>query len=244
MRRREMVLITAPGLPPWPKLYLDRRRRIAHVVAKHPTWRSYEWALRATALLKWIVFAPTGYCLWLQLVRFDPTLRFVALFLGCCFLFPIINLTVRYSTHGFFARQIFAARTEFWASSQAIAFRSRFYRKPVVVWRKWKDQRVKSKFILNRDADAASCSMDRQGNQNRPRSHLDEAMILELVVAAVDTRNTVASRDQLLQRTLPVTEVNSRLARKFTMVFAAAVMLTADSSNVSATEVAGTDIDH
>ncbi len=244
MRPRKMVLVTAPGLPPWPRLYLDQQRRLAYVVAKHPTWRSYEWALRATTFLKWVVFVPTGYCLWLQLFQLDTSVRIVALFLGCCFLFPIVSLTIRYSTHGFLARQLFATRTKFWASPHAIAFQSRFYRKPVVVWRRWKDQRVKSKFILNRDADAASCSMDRQGTQNHPRGHLNEAMVLEIVVTAVDTRTTVASRDQLLQRTIPITEVDGQLARKFTMVFAAAVMLTSNDSQVSALTTSGTDIDH
>lgn len=243
MLHRDMVQVTAPGLPPWPRLYFDRRKRRAMVVAKHPIWRSYEWALWTAAFFKWMVFFSVAYWGWLYLSQLEPVLRFLALFLVLGFLLPVLDAAIRYSGSGFLARQIFATKTVFWASPNVIAFRSRFYHKPVVIWRQWKGQRVRARFILNRDQDAASRMTMNSTKQLLPRHHLDEAMVLEIVVATVDPKTSIASRDQMLQRSIPVTEVNMRLARKFTMVFSAATMLTSIGPNETQHTTPGTDID-
>lgn len=243
MRHRDMVLVTAPGLPPWPRLYFDQRNRRAIVIAKHPTWRSYQWAFRTAAFFKWMVFFSVMYWGWLYLSPIEPLFRIMALFLVLCFLLPILDTAIRFSGCGFLARQIFATKTVIWASPNAIAFRSWFYRKPVVVWRQWKGQQVRTRFILNRDQDATSQLTMNSAKSLLPRHHLDEAMVLEIVVAAVDPRTSIVSRDQMLQRSIPVTEVNMRLARKFTMVFSAATMLTSIGPNESQQINPGIDID-
>ena len=243
MPHSNMVLVTAPGLPPWPRLYFDQRKRRVIVIAKHPTWRSYQWAFRTATFFKWMVVFSAMYWGWLYLNPLEPLFRFAALFLVACFLLPVLNAVIHHSGCNFIARQIFATKTVFWASPNAIAFKSRFYHKPVVVWRQWKGQRVRTRFILNRDQDAASQLTLNSARPLIPRHHFDEAMVLEIVVSSVDPKSRIVSQDQMLQRSILVTEVNMRLARKFTMVFSAATMLTSVEPNESQHINPGVDID-
>ena len=244
MSRRSLKRISAPGLPPWPRLYFDQDKKIAVVSARHATWRSFEWARRASYVLLAAATAVVAYLLWIRLPIQDPAIRGAGAFLITAFVFPIAKPLVENASRGFLARQIFASRTILWASEKAIAFKSRFYSKPVVVWRYWKGQTVTGKFILNRDLNATRYATDERQNKPGPRSHLDEAMVLEIVISAMDKDVPMTSRGQgPLQRTVPVTELNSQLATKFTMVFAAATMLTQKTDEKQKQSGSGTDID-
>ena len=244
MSRRSLKRISAPGLPPWPRLYFDQDKKIAVVSARHATWRSFEWARRASYVLLAAATAVVAYLLWIRLPIQDPAIRGAGAFLITAFVFPIAKPLVENASRGFLARQIFASRTVLWASEKAIAFKSRFYSKPVVVWRYWKGQTVTGKFILNRDQNATRYATDERQNKPGPRSHLDEAMVLEIVISAMDKDAPMTSRGQgPLQRTVPVTELNSQLATKFTMVFAAATMLTQKTDEKQKQSGSGTDID-
>ena len=244
MKRRSLKRISAPGLPPWPRLYLDQDKKVAVVSARHATWRSFEWARRASYVLLAAATAVVAYLLWIRLPIQDPAIRGAGAFLITAFVFPIAKPLVENASRGFLARQIFASRTILWASEKAIAFKSRFYSKPVVVWRYWKGQTVTGKFILNRDLNATRYATDERQNKPGPRSHLDEAMVLEIVISAMDKDAPMTSRGQgPLQRTVPVTELNSQLATKFTMVFAAATMLTQKTDEKQKQSGSGTDID-
>jgi len=244
MSRRSLKRISAPGLPPWPRLYFDQDKKIAVVSARHATWRSFEWARRASYVLLAAATAVVAYLLWIRLPIQDPAMRGAGAFLITAFVFPIAKPLVENASRGFLARQIFASRTILWASEKAIAFKSRFYSKPVVVWRYWKGQTVTGKFILNRDQNATRYATDERQNKPGPRSHLDEAMVLEIVISAMDRDVPMTSRGQgPLQRTVPVTELNSQLATKFTMVFAAATMLTQKTDEKQEQSGSGTDID-
>lgn len=188
--------------------------------------------------------AAVAYQLWLRLPVQNPALRGAGAFLIVVIVFPMARPLIETASRGFLARQIFASRTTLWASEKAIAFKSRFYAKPVVVWRRWKGQTVMGKFILNRDQNAMRYATDERQNKPGPRSHLDEAMVLEIVISAMNKDVPMATRGQgPLQRTVPVTEVNSQLATKFTMVFAAATMLTQIPNDKRSQTTQGTDID-
>ena len=244
MSRRSLKRISAPGLPPWPRLYFDQDKKIAVVSARHATWRSFEWARRASYVLLAGVMAIAVYLLWSRLPIQNPAIRGAGALFIAAIIFPIAKPLVETASRGFLARQIFASRTILWTSEKAIAFRSRFYSKPVVVWRHWKGQTVTGKFILNRDQNATRYATDERQNKQGPRSHLDEAMVLEIVISAMDKDVPMTSRGQgPLQRTVPVTELNSQLATKFTMVFAAATMLTQKTDEQRKRSVSGTDID-
>ena len=244
MPRRSLKRITAPGLPPWPRLYFDREKKVAVVSVRHATWRSFEWASRGSYVLLIAAMAIAGYMLWIRLPIQNPVMRGTGAVAILAFVFPIAKPLVETTSRGFLARQIFASRTILWASEKAIAFKSRFYSKPVVVWRHWKGQTVTGKFILNRDQNATRYATDERPNKRGPRSHLDEAMVLEIVISAMNKDAPMTSRGQgPLQRTVPVTELNSQLATKFTMVFAAATMLTQKTDEKQRRSSSGTDID-
>lgn len=188
--------------------------------------------------------AAVAYQLCFRLPVQNPALRGSGAFLIVAFVFPIARPLIETASRGFLARQIFASRTTLWTSEKAIAFKSRFYSKPVVVWRRWKGQTVMGKFILDRDQNAMRYATDERQNKPGPRSHLDEAMVLEIVISAMNKDVPTAIRGQgPLQRTVPVTEVNSQLATKFTMVFAAATMLTQIPNDKRSQTTQGTDID-
>lgn len=244
MKLRSLKRISAPGLPPWPRLYFDRDKKVAVVSVRHATWRSFEWAGRASYVLTIAAMAVVAYALWIRLPVENPVLRGAGVFLIAAIVFPIAKPLIETASRGFLARQIFASRTILWASEKAIAFKSRFYSKPVVVWRHWKGQTVTGKFILNRDQNATRYATDERQNKQGPRSHLDEAMVLEIVISAMNKDAPMTSRGQgPLQRTVPVTELNSQLATKFTMVFAAATMLTQKTDDKRRQRSNGTDID-
>ena len=63
MSRRSLKRITAPGLPPWPRLYFDQDKKVAVVSARHATWRSFEWARRAAYVLLAAAMALVVYVL-------------------------------------------------------------------------------------------------------------------------------------------------------------------------------------
>ena len=242
MLNRNFKLLTAPGLPSWPKLYVDYEARRACVVARHPTWRSYQCAMRLAAMLSLIGFFITAYWVWCFFGETDMVSRVVFTLLVCLILFPIVKFVTVNGSVGFLARQAFATKTVVWVSAHAFAFQSRMFIKPVVVWRSWKGQTVRLSFILNRDNDAANVAFNLKPNQRGLQPKLNEAMILEIVVSASNTENRTASSEQLLRRTIPVTEVNSRNARMFTTVFAAAVAVTSKRAE-DANKRGGVDVD-
>ncbi|MEM9409498.1 MAG: hypothetical protein AAGA30_00125 [Planctomycetota bacterium] len=231
--------LIAPGLPSWPKLYVDRQSRRAFVFAKHPTWRSYRYASRFAKLLAFLVWLLATYCMWVFLHEFETESRLLISIFSSVLLFPIAQFLVIHGTVGFMARQIFATRTRVWITPNSFAYRSRMVRKPIVIWRQWKGQDVRLSFILNRDDGAAFAAAEsKPGNQS---PHVQQAMILEIVISSTNRQDRMASSEHLLRRTIPLTEVSSRNARKLSTVFAAAVAVTAKKANSGSQR--GVDID-
>lgn len=234
--------VTAPGLPNWPKLYVDQRTRRAFVVARHATWRSYFCASRCAMLLTWISYLVIVGMIWQLTEGLENAYRVVPTLVPCVILFPLAKFAVTQGSIGFLARQVFPTRTRVWVSPRAFAFRCRLYTRPVVIWRHWKGQNVQISFIMNRDDDAAREQVNANPNQRSLQTYLNEAMILEAVVASTSEDNPTAKSNQLLRRSIPVTEVSSRVARKFSTVLNAAVAATAHVS-VQQPQHGGKDID-
>lgn len=243
MPHRNFQLLTAPGLPSWPKLYVDFKLKRACVVAKHPTWRSYQCAMRLTAIFTFVGCAVVVYCSWHFWSGAENVFRVFLTLTSCLLLFPIVKFLSVHEGTGFLARQVFPTNTTVWVSSTAFAFRSRLLLRPVSVWRRWKGQTVRLSFILNRDNDAAQAAYSLKPHQKALlQAQLNEAMVLVLVISASNSQNRVTSNEQLLRRTIPLTEVSGRNARKFTTVLAAAVAITSTVSESKASR-GGIDVD-
>ena len=226
MRRNRFQLLTAPGLPSWPKLYVNLETRRACVVARHPTWRSYQYAWHVALLLSWLGYVIAAVSAWHYWESDDLIVRISFTLISCLLLFPIIKFATIHGAVGFLARQVFPTRTTVWVSASGLAFRSRLYGRPIVIWRHWKGQAVRLSFILNRDDDATCTGLNLKPAQRMLQIHLNEAMILEIVVSSATENGQLTSNEQFLRRSIPMTEVSSRNARKFTTVFAAAFAIT------------------
>ena len=242
MRRNQFQRVTAPGLPSWPRLYVDLKSRHAYIVVRHPTWRSYQCAWRIATVMSWLGCMVAAVFVWNALAGFDNVFRILLTLVSCAVLFPVVKFVMVHGSVGFLARQFFPTRTKLWVSAKGFAFRSRLYARPIVVWRHWKGQSVRLSFILSRDDDAASAAINLKPTQKRLQATLNEALMLEVVISAATPRDKMISNEQLLRRTIPLTEVSSRYARKFTTVFSAAVAVTSEVTQASQ-QTEGIDID-
>lgn len=239
-----MQRVTAPGLPASPALYFDSEKRQAKVSVRHATWHSREWALRVT---NWLVLLIVGLLvrfLW-QLFEYAPPAKILTLLLVAIIAFPIATYAIRFSLIGFLERQIFPTRTTFWFTSNAIAFKSRLYSNPVVLWRNWKSQPVKISFTLVRDGQASEYADRIPYTKKRSRDHFSRSEILTVIIKATGQGVSFDQYGQPdAQRAIPVTEVSNRVGHNFTLVYANAATLTAiESSVVEAPRTSGTDID-
>lgn len=221
-----MIQVNSPGLPPWPTLWFDRRKSRAVVRVRHPTWRSYECAYFATEFMVWIINGGIAYSVWMVFSTPELALRVFFVFLALIICFPIAALTTRSALRDPLARLVFATRTTFWVTKEAVIFKSRLYSSPVVAYRLWKDKPIGIKFIVQQDADANRFITDHQPQRKWPRTPINEAAVIGLVVATPSGYDgAMPTTSGNLQRSIPISEVSNRFAQKFSTVFAAALML-------------------
>lgn len=245
MKTNKLIRVTGPGLPPYPKLMFDPKNRRAIVSVRHPTWQSHEWAIHATALVVWAVTGLLVFFAWKIAPDFEIVFKVMVFLFATVILYNVVNFLLHRSLRYFLARRVFATRTIFWFTSEAIAFRSRLYAKPVIVWRKWHSLPVRVRFILLPDRDVLVFSNSLSSKRKVPSEHLHESRMLEIVLTTVDRQRDVNLNGQdTILRTIPITEIDNRLATKFTMVYAAAVMLTASvQTPIESESKGGVDID-
>ena len=239
-----MKRVTAPGLPNKPVLYFDEETKRAKVSIRHATWQSREWAMKTTKIILAIAL---GIYVW-QVIRILSGSRpedIMVTIVGSLILIPIAIHAIRYTLIGFLERQIFPARTTLWFTPNAIAFKSRLYASPVVVWRTWKGQPVKISFILDMDQGALDYADTLHHMKRFYRSHFNSSEMLSMVVKAVDQGIGAEHLGQPdAQRLIPITEVSNRVSRKFTLVYATAASMTAIKPSVAETPRSnGIDID-
>lgn len=241
-----MYRAIAPSLPPYPKLMFNPAARRAVVSVWHPTWQSHEWAKYPTEAVVWIVVGLFAWFLWPYLPPTEGPYRILFCFFATVAFSPIAAFFLRQSLRGFLARRIFPTKTVIWFTPNAIAFKSRLYAKPVVVWRKWQSQTVRIRFILQPDRNAEILAKQLRSEPKQTAiDHLEESQLLEMVLTTSDKpKQTNLQSQEGLLRTIPITEINSRLATRFTIVFAAAAALTAAIQSPTTNEARkGTDID-
>ena len=202
------------------------------VSARHPTWQGHEWAIRCTEVLVWIVTLILAWLIWPWIPPLELVIRIVMFIGAVCAAGSVAAFFLRRSITSFLARTLFATKTVFWFSPEAIAFQSRKYARPVIMWRKWNSSQVRIRFLVVPDHDAKNLLDDVRDARKRatrlrfPTVHLEEAEMLGVIVTTADFRSHQESKEMIIRR-LPITEINSRLSVNFTMVYAAAVNLTA-----------------
>lgn len=240
-----MIQANSPGLPPWPKLWFDRKRDRAVVTVRHPTWRSYECAYLATDCIVWIICGVIACLVWMLFATPELGLRVFFVLVAIVICFPMVALATRAALREPIARLLFPTKTTFWVTEDSVVFKSRLYQAPVVVWRQWKGKPIGIKFIVQPDAEANQYITDHQPKRKWPRTPISEASIIGIVVSTpTGYDGGIPSSGGNLQRSIPVSEVSSRLAQKFSTVFSAALMLVPlEESESRRSEANGVDID-
>ena len=240
-----MIQVNSPGLPPWPKLWFDKMQRKAVVVVRHPTWRSYECAYLATEFVVWMVNGGIAFTAWTVFATPELALRVFFVLMAFIICFPMAALATRSALRDPFARQVFATKTTFWVTENSVIFKSRLYSSPVVVWRQWKDKPIGIKFIVQPDADANRYITDHQQQRKWPRTPINEAAVIELVVSTpTGYDGALPTANGNLQRSIPISEASGRFAQKFSTVFAAALLLVPlEEQKRKPTKSNGVDID-
>lgn len=240
-----MICVTSPGLPARPKLLFDPDKRRAMITARHTTWQSHEWAIIATRLITLLVICLAAWFVWSRL----PGQRAGEKAVICLFLLvvivPFVRVALGISLHGFLARQVFPCRTSVWVTPDAVAFRSHLYERPVTIWRRWKGRPVGVRFIVLPNRNATSYKYGLDFKKSRSRGHLDNAKMLAMVINSTNERWNVNldGHDGSL-RTLPMTDIDADDAERFTMVYAAALTMTAAEKEASPRAASvGTDIE-
>jgi hypothetical protein len=243
-----LVRVTAPGLPTWPRLYFDPKTKRARISAKLVTWRSHLWAGRMEGLLLLIVYSIPAYFVYQWVVNGDGDFsrRLGYGIVGSAIAFSLSRPLLGSIFRPFFAKIIFCQRVKVWFTPTAFAFSSRFYNKPVVVWRSWKGNPVQGRFDLADDEEAEMVKESLSFEQKVRAKHLSMAKVLRVIITTINPSRLLGAEHQAnLVRSIPLTEIDGNDAQKFTMVLAAASSLTslkASDASKSSIDV-GIDID-
>ena len=99
--------------------------------------------------------------------------------------------------------------------------------------------------MSDRKAQARAAELRYSPKKKQPLNHLEESQRLEVVITLPNQQSyqPSASKETLL-RTVPITEINTQLAHRFTTVLAAATTLTAtEQSPQTNNPTSGIDID-
>lgn len=239
----------APELPPFPKLLVDREKCRAIVSARHAVWQSHERAGVLTSVVLLIGALSFAYIVARLVPPTELHAFWVVYVIAAVLLCTVSFAVLRSLLSEFFARQVFPTKTTFWFTADAIAFSSRLYSKPVVIWRKPGSRPVSLRFLLDQDQNAEACARAHaakhsSGKRAVPGSHLHEAQLLYLSIAEGDLSAAPGTLPRAIMRRIPVTEVSSRQGTKFTMVCNAAIALTfADEKRTGVSVAAAADID-
>lgn len=248
MNNSDFVQVTAPGLPPWPQLWFDAKHKHAVVSARLTTWQSVENAARACGIIWLLVSICAGWRLWGYFAERIQRGEALLITLFCSailvvFARPIVHGAFR----GFLARQIFCSRVRIWFRPDAIAFRSRLYSAPVVLWRSWKGDPVQGRFELTMDPEAEELDDWNARKRMQGSAHLKHACLLRMIVTTTNPqRDLTCTHQSNFVREIPMLNISAEDSARFTTVLSAAASLTASKpeKNAPGIQVAkGVDID-
>lgn len=229
-----MRLIVSPGLPTWPRLMLDQNRLRAKVTARFPTWRGREKAGWVTEML---VYVERFVCVLITLRLVPPyedlILRVVIGTIVWGVMVGILDKLVRLSMPGFLTRTVFASRVTIWFSPEAIGFKSRWFRKGILIWRQWNRLRVPVQFSVTEDDDAMIYDGNLPHTRQDSKYHLLDSKILCVYLRTPnDLRMTGLVTDGVF-RSIPITEMGKKTIANFVVVCNAALTLTDSASGLS-----------
>ena len=240
-----MKQMSSPGLPQWPKLWFDAELQLATIVVRHATWRSYEWACWTTEVMVWMVNGIILLGAWLVFETPNIGVRIGLVLVAWIVCTGLASMATRKTFRDPLARFVFATTTTVWATTDSVIFKSRLYVSPVVAWREWKGRPIRFKFVVESDPDAVSYLTDHRGDKDWPRGPINEAAIISLVVTTPSSQTSaVPTNHTNLQRAIPISEVSSRHAQKFSTVFSAALdLVSPKAEQIEQSVNLGVDID-
>ncbi|MBR9800411.1 hypothetical protein GYB59_01335 [bacterium] len=237
--------VTAPGLPAWPRLYLDAGQGRAVVPLRLTTWRSWERAYLTTqgmaVLLNLLAAAYAWHWLaFLPNVIVRGVITFVAYGVAATITKPLVPAAFA----GFLARQLFSFRSTAWFTPHVVAFRSPLYENGVQLTRTWQGQPVQVRFDMGPDREAQTRLANQQSHAQQRRQHYQSAQLLRLVIATADPYRTPHAVNQMpTMRSLPLAEIDAEDVAAVVSVLTAASMLTGGRGETAKTHSAGHDID-
>ena len=240
-----MIQVTSPGLPSWPKLWLDKANNRSLVVCKYPSWRSYEWAI---GTMNWVVVIANLVLIlvaWEVLQTPDLSVRILLVFVAWAISAPLLTLAIKASAIEPLAKYIFPTKTKFYVTENSVVFKSRLYAAMVVVWRQWKNNPLRFRFVIQLDPEAAKYLEERRQRRKQPNPAIKEASIVSLVITTPQSGEIQQlSGHDSLQRAIPITEIAGRDAQKFsTVVNAALQLIQGENTEAAKSTSIGVDID-
>lgn len=240
-----MIRVTAPGLPPHPRLMFDPKKRWAKVSVRHPTWQSEENAILATVVIVLVAKFWLVWMIWHRLPLEEVFPRLVVTMLVYFVSAPVVACLLSATLQGFLARQVFPKRTTLWVTPKAIAFRSHLYARPVIIWREWNGLPVRPSFLMHPNGGAERYKQSLSVERAQKKSHLNNASLLVMVLAttARDTTDAYGGKNGTA-RVIPITDIHMSAVAQFTMVFSMALQITAPRQESGPTNSpSGIDID-
>lgn len=238
-----MIQVSAPGLPIWPRLLADKPSRTAMLATRIANWKSWWWACWTTECLGWSLAAVAIVAIWYRVA--DEDLRVFICLLAFVVAMTAIQFVLRPMLAPLLARQLFSTRLKIHFTPDAIQVFTSLYEHPLILWRTWNGHHVKIQFHTQWDQEAqqrgSGGMLDKYGKQGLLHDSVELSVILS---TNCPTQGVCPGELESILRTLPIVQMDSSDAGKFTMVLSAAFNMThPDPSVVSESWTEGIDID-
>ncbi|MEO1616654.1 MAG: hypothetical protein AAFV88_12430 [Planctomycetota bacterium] len=240
-----MRRMTAPGLPSWPPLWFDQRSKRAVIRARFPTWRGFELGIKVTRGLVLLNIPVCMVVAWKLTPTLDKfVLRLIVFLVIWSVIYTLSVRWMRYQLPALLSRQLFASRVSLWFTSQAIAFKSKLYRRGVVLARNRTQSDISVQFNIDECPAAKWQASGLDPKRQETKAHFELGRRLMIVVSGVDARTRLSGSESLIRKSLPVCEMFEGDVSKLAVVCNAAQMLTEkETENHVFSNRMGVDID-
>ena len=222
-----MIRMTSPGLPMWPPLLFDPKKRRSVVRARFASWKAHERGIQVTEVISLIVlFAMLVVC-WKLVAPFYKNHWRLLFTFGLWFLigFPAAKW-MRWEMPGMLARQFFASTLKVWFTEDAIAIESSLYERPVILPRRWKTRSVNVDFSVDDDQSAKSFLCNLRPERKASKSHLESSRRVTLIVNGGSVSGSMPTSADSIMQAFPICELSAPEADRVSVVCMAAKALT------------------
>ena len=222
-----MVRLTSPGLPSWPPLLFDEHSQRAFVYARFANWKAYKNASTTEQFVTGAYMFTLLPMTWLWLADIDFNLHRLFWTIVVWFVVGVPTAwLMRRALPDCLARQFFASTLTLWFTSDAIAFKSGLYVRPVVLSKHWKSKNVSIDFAIDDDRAAKHQLATLGQSQQTVQGHMQSSQRLILIVQDKSCDQTQLIESESAMKSLPICEMSAAEVEKVVVVCKAAQMLT------------------